>query len=287
MDRGQTRRVLYIGNRSGVLRETARFPELKVTRVFALRQSYLDRDLDGSDVARTLFRLDEKERVIGQICRSEFDLLISGGCPLVLPVSAMRKPHQLFLNVHPSYLPHLRGPHPINGALFNNAPFTGATMHFMDDGVDTGTIIHQEKIDLTDDLDLGLLYRLLFDLEVRVFSVGMRKLVDSGFRCQGRPQGGGGSFCRRSQADMQVHFASMSDEEIVKRTRAFGIESQGVSCEVEGRGLRVFDAEHVFNPYLLAKYAGHPRGTLLLEYEDKLLVKSRDGVIKVKRYQWT
>lgn len=50
------------------------------------------------------------------------------------------------INIHPAYLPNFPGAHGIQDAYNAKAEFTGVTVHYVDEGVDTGQIIHQEKI---------------------------------------------------------------------------------------------------------------------------------------------
>lgn len=57
------------------------------------------------------------------------------------------------INTHPSYLPYNRGKHPYYWALVDNTPF-GATIHMVDDGIDTGAILWQKKVQL-DPTDTG------------------------------------------------------------------------------------------------------------------------------------
>ena len=277
------KQVVLIGNRCGVVREIGRFPQLRLTRVFALAESLLDRECGqySADVVR--FALSDRRQVCEQIAVCDFDLLLSHGCPFILPVSELRRHHQRFINVHPAPLPRMKGMHPVNGAFLRGENFLGATMHDMEDHVDAGRIIEQGTIELTADLDLGLAYRLVFDLESDVFRRGMQKLIDSGFQDQGEPQSGDDSFYTRRRGDMRIDFRTMSNDEIVRRVRAFGIASQGVIAEFGRFQLRVFDAESMFNPHLLVKYAAAEPGTVLLQYEKKWLVRSRDGVIKINR----
>ena len=275
--------VLMIGNRCGVLREIAQFPQLRLTHVFVLADSLLDDSTLARDACLVRFTEDERQRVCEQLATVHFDLLISNGCPFILPVSELRRPGQLFVNIHPSPLPRMKGKHPINGALLHGEQTAGVTMHFMVDRVDAGHVIHQATIPITPDIDLGLLYRLLFDLEADVFRKGMRKLIDSDFRFQGEPSAGTSSYYSRDDRDQQADFLSMSDDEIVTRVRAFGISSQGVTAELNGRRLRLFDAEPIRNPHVLAKFAADEPGQVLLQYEGRWLIKSRDGIIKVNR----
>ncbi|MGE5027104.1 MAG: methionyl-tRNA formyltransferase, partial [Betaproteobacteria bacterium] len=50
------------------------------------------------------------------------------------------------LNVHPSFLPALRGADPINLALQQHAAQTGVTIHLVDEGIDTGDIVVQQAV---------------------------------------------------------------------------------------------------------------------------------------------
>ncbi len=62
------------------------------------------------------------------------------------------------INYHPSLLPKYRGGSAINWAVINGEKETGVTIHFIDEGVDTGPIILQEKVAVTDDDTVKSLY---------------------------------------------------------------------------------------------------------------------------------
>jgi phosphoribosylglycinamide formyltransferase-1 len=50
------------------------------------------------------------------------------------------------INVHPALLPQFPGAHAIEEALAAGVPVTGATVHFVDEGVDTGDVIVQREV---------------------------------------------------------------------------------------------------------------------------------------------
>lgn len=52
------------------------------------------------------------------------------------------------INTHPSYLPYNRGKHPYYWSIVDGTPF-GATIHRVDDGIDTGTILWRTEVKLT------------------------------------------------------------------------------------------------------------------------------------------
>jgi methionyl-tRNA formyltransferase len=279
------RKVLYIGNRLKVFEEITKLKILNIVRIFVMTNSLLQGELKNRSYKHTTFDITDKEYIIKEISKTDFEILISSGCPFIIPVSKVRKPHQLFINTHPSLLPDLGGFHPANGALLYQRKVTGATVHYMDNGLDTGNIIYQEKIDITSDLDLGLIYQMTFDLEAKVFAIGMKRVIEKNFDYKGKSQTGNRSYYTRSEKDMVLDFHSMSNEELITRVKAFGLNSQGAKCVIDKDSYKVFDAETIFNQYLLDKYSEYQCGSLLLKYDGKLLVKTREGIIKINSYR--
>jgi methionyl-tRNA formyltransferase len=274
--------VVLASNRTGVFREIKRTPFLRLKHVFAVQGSPLHRALDG--VEHSVIEAGRQGQFLKELGEMDFDLLVSNGCPVIIPVSKLKKPHQLFLNVHPSLLPDFRGFHPANGVFLKGAKETGATLHEMVDRVDRGAIVHQERFPITPDLDLGLLYHLLFATEARTFVRGMEKIFQDDFKCTGQPQGEIFSHYRRSEEDMSVDFESMGEEEILGRVRAFGIASQGVRCRLGGSQFRVFEARALCNPLLMDLYAEEAAGTVVLDYGGAMVVRSLQGLIHVSKF---
>lgn len=73
------------------------------------------------------------------------------------------------INLHPAYLPAFPGAHSIQDAYEAKAEFTGVTVHFVDEGVDTGEIIHQEKIIIDPSWSLETLEEHVHALEYAMF----------------------------------------------------------------------------------------------------------------------
>ncbi|EKE25006.1 MAG: hypothetical protein ACD_5C00331G0007 [uncultured bacterium] len=74
------------------------------------------------------------------------DLVIVAAYGKIIPSSALEIPGFGCINVHVSLLPKYRGPSPIQNALLNGETETGITIMLMDEGVDTGDILMQEKV---------------------------------------------------------------------------------------------------------------------------------------------
>ena len=70
--------------------------------------------------------------------------------PQRTPHALLELPPHGFLNLHPSLLPDYRGPHPLFWIFRNGETSTGVTIHFMDEGLDTGDIAAQAALELPD-----------------------------------------------------------------------------------------------------------------------------------------
>ncbi|AYE38472.1 phosphoribosylglycinamide formyltransferase [Companilactobacillus zhachilii] len=72
-------------------------------------------------------------------------ILLAGYMRVVTPVLLGAYPNRI-INIHPSLLPKFSGLEAIERAFEAGDPVTGVTIHFIDEGVDTGPIIKQEKV---------------------------------------------------------------------------------------------------------------------------------------------
>lgn len=99
--------------------------------------------------------------LVGQIDAAAVKSCLAGFSPHVacvacfphkIPPSLLAVPRYGFLNVHPSLLPAYRGPTPIEWILQDDAQSSaaGVTIHWMDEGLDTGDIAVQRAISLQD-----------------------------------------------------------------------------------------------------------------------------------------
>lgn len=279
------KKCIFIGDRLGVLKEIERIKELKLSHVFVLKDSFLYRNRSLISCRYTIFGHKDQTKVFSRISALNFDILISNGCPIILPLSKLSKHGQIFLNIHPSYLPYFRGIHPVNGVLLRRFPYAGASMHFMSRGIDTGNIIQREKFRVTADIDAGLLYYLVFDLERKVFAAGMHKLIRSRFRYKGLKQKRlKDYYYTRSASDMRLNPKNMSSFEMLLRIRAFGVSNQGARCRINDEDFYLYDAHVVRNKYIIRKFPKAKAGQALLEYDGKILLKTKDGIIKISRF---
>jgi len=96
------------------------------------------------------------------------DLVVVAAFAYLLPPAVLSVPHHGCLNVHPSLLPRYRGPSPVATALLNGDTETGVSIMLMDSGLDTGPVLGQERLAITEDDTTGSLTMRLAELGARL-----------------------------------------------------------------------------------------------------------------------
>jgi len=285
------KKVVFIGNRLNVLRELPHFTELQMVKMYVQEGSLLHKKLPElslpANVEPRVFAISDKAQVIAEITDTDFDLLISNGCPLILPVGQMQKGRRLFVNIHPTLLPDLKGKTPLNGVFLTHRQAIGATMHYIDPGIDTGHIIAQAKTKLTPDLDQGLVYKISFDLESLAFKLGMQKIIDADYDYPGTPQVGEGSYFNRTDELQTIDLAADSSERIIDKIKSFGVKGQGTEVSLSGKTYRIYAAEKIVNDYLMETYLPTKIGEIAFEYSGKFVFRASDGLIRVDDFEQT
>ncbi|HEX6489966.1 MAG TPA: phosphoribosylglycinamide formyltransferase [Gaiellaceae bacterium] len=82
------------------------------------------------------------------------------------------------LNVHPSLLPSFPGAHAVEEALAYGVKVTGATVHFVDEGIDTGPIVLQEAVEIRGGDTVASLHARIQAVEHRLLPRAVRLFLD-------------------------------------------------------------------------------------------------------------
>ena len=96
------------------------------------------------------------EELIRVLDTYNLDLIVLAGCLVVLPEALIKKYKNKIINIHPSLIPAFCGTGYYGlkvheKALERGVKVTGATVHFVDEGTDTGPIIFQKTVEVQDD----------------------------------------------------------------------------------------------------------------------------------------
>jgi methionyl-tRNA formyltransferase len=95
------------------------------------------------------------------------DYIISIHFPFIIPKDILSIPKIGTINLHPSFLPFNKGWHTPTWAIYEKTPF-GATLHWVDEGIDTGDIIIQKKVDISSADTADSLYQKAIQAELEI-----------------------------------------------------------------------------------------------------------------------
>lgn len=97
------------------------------------------------------------------------DLVCLAGFLKILSKDFVQKFPNQIINIHPALLPSFPGLHAIEQALKAGAKKTGVTLHFVDEGVDTGPILLQEEVSILKDDTVETLTARIHQVEHRLY----------------------------------------------------------------------------------------------------------------------
>ncbi|HSJ93310.1 MAG TPA: phosphoribosylglycinamide formyltransferase [Gaiellaceae bacterium] len=108
---------------------------------------------EGSGIPTEVFPLDEyadrEERdraMAGWLERHGVELVVCAGYMHILTPAFLERFPRSVVNVHPAPLPDFPGAHPLEDVIAAGAPAAAATVHYVDEGVDTGPVIASEPV---------------------------------------------------------------------------------------------------------------------------------------------
>lgn len=93
------------------------------------------------------------------------DLVVLAGFMKVLPAEFVHHFRGRLINLHPSLLPDFPGAHAVRDALAAGVKVTGTTIHLVDEGVDTGTILRQAELEIPSGITEAELHERIKELE--------------------------------------------------------------------------------------------------------------------------
>lgn len=96
-------------------------------------------------------KIERNNALLKKLKEGEIDLIVLAGYLSILPKFIVKEYENRIINVHPSLIPKycgagFYGMKVHEAVILNKEEFSGVTVHFVDEGTDTGPIIFQEKI---------------------------------------------------------------------------------------------------------------------------------------------
>jgi phosphoribosylglycinamide formyltransferase 1 len=125
-------------------------------------------------------------QLIEELRKSRVDLVCLAGYMRILSGHFIREFHRRILNIHPSLLPAFPGLDAQHQALEHGVKFSGCTLHFVEEGLDSGPIISQAVVPvLADDTAESLSARILKE-EHRIYPEAIGLVLSGRYQIGGR-----------------------------------------------------------------------------------------------------
>jgi len=145
----------------------------------ALERARQARVQTGVFMANEYATRGERDSLLGDWFESKgVNLIVLAGFMEILSNDFVRRFRGRMINVHPSLLPAFAGLGPVEQALEYGVQVTGVTVHFVDEGVDTGPIISQEAFPLHGySADIAAVEKRIHEVEHRLLPEAVRMLA--------------------------------------------------------------------------------------------------------------
>lgn len=138
----------------------------------------------SSAVATAVFPLehystrDARDRAMADwLAEHGVSLVVCAGYMQLLSPSFLKRFPDSVINVHPALLPSFPGAHAVEDALAAGVAQTGATVHLVDEGIDTGRVLRQEEVPVLPGDTVESLHARIRTVEHRLLPEVVRELA--------------------------------------------------------------------------------------------------------------
>lgn len=114
------------------------------------------------------------------------ELIVLAGFMRILSPYFIRNYKNRVMNIHPSLLPSFPGLHPQQQALNYGVKYSGCTVHFADEGMDTGPIILQEVVPVKSSDDEDRLAARILEKEHIIYPEAIKLFAEGRLKIEGR-----------------------------------------------------------------------------------------------------
>lgn len=131
-------------------------------------------------------REDFDKKIVETLKSYNVDLVIMAGFLRVITKILLDAYPMKIMNIHPALLPSFPGLHVQKKALDYGCKFAGCTVHFADEGVDSGPIIIQGVVPILDSDDEDTLSKRILKVEHKIYSTAIKLYEDGRIRIKNR-----------------------------------------------------------------------------------------------------
>jgi phosphoribosylglycinamide formyltransferase-1 len=135
---------------------------------------------------RNQTRREHDAEIVAELKKRSVELICLAGYMRLLSAEFIEAFCNRIVNIHPSLLPSFPGLDAQRQAFEYGVKFSGCTVHFVDEGLDSGAIIAQKAVPVLDDDTLETLSARILEQEHRLYVEAVSLIVQRNYRLKGR-----------------------------------------------------------------------------------------------------
>ncbi|MGK0551546.1 phosphoribosylglycinamide formyltransferase [Enterococcus faecalis] len=120
-----------------------------------------------------------EEEILSYLKHYQVELVVLAGYMRIIGPTILEAFPKKIINIHPSLLPQFPGLQAIKAALIAGVHTTGVTIHYVDQGIDTGPIIAQERVPIEKKDTLASLTAKIHQVEHRLYPASLVKIIQA------------------------------------------------------------------------------------------------------------
>lgn len=223
------------------------------------------------------------DEFLNRIDKYAVDLFVSMSFNQIFKARTINYPPLKTINCHAGKLPYYRGRNILNWALINDEKEFGITVHFVDEGIDTGDIILQKSYPITDEDNYETLLHRAYSGCADTLYEAIKQIQNGSVKCiQQALIDPIGMYCgMRGPGDEIINWNSTS-RELFNFVRAICKPGPMATSMLNGIKIKINKVREINGA---RKYIGKP-GQILGKSENGFYVKTEDTFIEVLEYEY-
>lgn len=254
-----------------------------ITVRFDKRDAELIRRAEENGIPVELSKNVNSKTFIEKIKMYDVDLFVSMSFNQILKAEMINLPPYKTINCHAGKLPFYRGRNILNWVLINDEREFGITVHYLDEGIDTGDIILQETYPITDEDNYGTLLERAYDGCADVLYRAIRMIQNGEVkRIRQNDIDPIGMYCGMRQLGDEIIDWSQTSREIFNFIRALCTPGPQATSWIAGKPIRINKSRMIPGAHRYKNNIGQVIG----KTQEGFLVKTGDTMLEIVEYTY-
>ncbi len=247
------------------------------------RDAELLRRAEENQISVELSENINGEEFVQRMRRYDVDLFVSMSFNQIFKTEMINLPPYKTINCHAGKLPFYRGRNILNWALINDEKEFGITVHYLDEGIDTGDIILQKTYPITDKDDYSTLLQRAYTGCADVLYQAIKMIQKNDVRrIRQSDIDPVGLYCGMRRAGDEIIDWNQSSREIFNFIRALCTPGPQAASWIYGKKICINRAEMIEG----APVYKNTTGQIVGKTENGFVVKTGDTTLKITEYTY-